>query len=126
MANAIEIRGIKHAQAAAKWALQPYSGNPDINNFEALERNVRRNMTTGHKTTIMRNQVQTGFNNNYWPALSRWLIMKNPALIKVIHPRKTNDLDDEAGRINMCTLYQSITNEEPKIRSWQAAKEVYS
>ena len=73
------------------------------------------------KRTIMRNQVQLGFDNTIWPALSRLLILGYPHYAEKIHPR-ASCLDNTQERARLVEAYRELTGREPKVADWRDAK----
>ena len=112
-----------HALEAVKWAKQPYSGNPEITNWEAWIRMMRKEALKPYKRTIMRNQVTLGMNNNAYPTLSRFALMYDPETFgTVIKPRRVVALDCERGLEMLNELYREATGGKPRIYDWHNAQ----
>ncbi len=116
-----------HAEEAVRWAMKPYPAEPEKTNWQVWIRLMKREALKPYKRTIMRNQVTLGMNNNYYPTLSRFALMHDPALFgSVINPRKIRALDCPFGRLTLCVLYQKVTGENPRITDWRNAKRLAS
>jgi DNA phosphorothioation-dependent restriction protein DptG len=111
---------ITHALKARTWAAKKNPAHPQYTNFEWLMQRIEHERA--YHMTIMRNQVHTGFDNNYWPTLSRLAIMQRPDLVRYIHPRDVPDLDDKDGARLLVSLYMDVTGRYPAISNWQQAK----
>lgn len=72
------------------------------------------------KRTIMRNQLQMGFDNTLWPTLSRLLIMGQPQLAVKIHPR-TSSLDNGIDRARLVEAYRELAGADPRVDDWRHA-----
>lgn len=113
------------AEAAVRWAKQPYPAVPGRTNYAQLLEQVCASIANNPgKVRLMRNQAAMGMNNNYWPALSRLMIMDEPELVNWIKPSHSEQLDCQAGIAMMQIYFGSITNRRAKARSWKHAKEV--
>ena len=49
-----------------------------------------------------------------WPAVSRWLVMRSPWLADLLHVPANAELDSDAGRARMRTLYAQVLGERPR------------
>lgn len=105
--------------AAAEWCKETNAYTGRQNWAELLARADAAYGTP--KKTIMRNQLNIGFSNNYWPALSRWLIMAKPYLATKIHPRMSA-LDTPEEAASLVKLYTQITGKRPRVNYWKDAK----
>lgn len=111
------------AEDAVEWAKQPYPAAEGRTNFDQLLEQVRGIADVPGKVRIMRNQAALGMNNNFWPCLSRLMIMADPDLVRWIEPRFCEALDRQAGIAMLQLMYQDVTGERPRARSWRHAKE---
>lgn len=109
-------KAVRWAKTQEKGALFP--------NWARLESKVMRAYEDQSKHTIMRNQVQIGFDNTLWPTLSRLLILGTPQLARKIHPR-TSSLDTIEGRARLVEAYEEITGYKPKVGYWRIARDTF-
>lgn len=114
---------ITWALQAANWAKKPNPAHPECSNFEVFLDRLERESRRPHRITIMRNQASMGMSNNYWPTMSRLAIMAIPTLALYINPRHVRELDGDDGRDLLNMLYTEITDQEPAIHDWKAAKQ---
>lgn len=105
---------------AVEWCKATEKGQM-FDNWERLTSRVWRAYQDKSKRTIMRNQVQLGFDNNIWPVLSRLLIMDYPRMRRKIHPRKA-EVDNPNDIHRLAEAYREITGEEPAIDDWREAE----
>ena len=110
-------------EKAIKWAKTQEKGQL-FTNWARLDSKVMRAYEDPSKHTIMRNQVQIGFDNSIYPALSRLLILGTPQLARKIHPR-TSSLDTVEGRARLAEAYEEITGYKPKVEDWRAARDTF-
>ena len=89
-------------------------------NWARLDSRVHRYYMDAGKRTIMRNQVQLGFDNTIWPALSRLLILGYPHYAEKIHPR-ASCLDNAQERARLVEAYRELTGREPRVLDWRDA-----
>ncbi|WP_421572385.1 hypothetical protein M1L65_07060 [Slackia exigua] len=111
--------GVFWAWRAFLWAKAPWPAEPGSTRFDEALRRIRSEAGRPGRVTVMRNQASMGMNNNYWPAVSRWAVMADPALAKKVHPRYVADLDDAPGTAQMRAWYRQLTGERPKAGSWK-------
>lgn len=110
------------AWRAMLWGRSPYPADPSRANFDELCRRIVLEASRPGKVTLMRNQADMGANNNYWPALSRWAIMRHPWLAAQIHPKYRPELDEGAGLAQMRAWYRTVAGKPPRARSWMEAE----
>lgn len=91
-----------------------------FSNWERLDQMVWKAYLDGSKKTIMRNQVQLGFDNTIYPVLSRLLIMHYPRYRTKIHPRRSC-VDNNADICRLVDAYREITGLEPALEDWRDA-----
>lgn len=113
--------GVFWAWRAFLWAKAPWPAEPGSTRFDEALRRIRSEAGRPGRVTVMRNQASMGMSNNYWPAVSRWAVMADPALAKKVHPRYVADLDDAPGTAQMRAWYRQLTGERPKAGSWKEA-----
>ena len=106
--------------AAVQWGARIEDGHQQ-DNWHRLVARAWVAYMDGRKHTIMRNQLQMGFDNTLWPALSRLLIMGDPCLAAKIHPR-TSSLDNEADRKRLAEAYRELAGADPRCTDWRAVK----
>ncbi|MEG2533648.1 MAG: hypothetical protein RSB04_11615 [Gordonibacter sp.] len=94
-----------------------------MTNFTKLRLEVARVSGEPGRMLIMRNQAAIGMNNNYWPCLSRLLIMGDPWLVEYINPHYIEALDSPPAAAMLCLYYNRITGSRPKVSSWKVAKQ---
>lgn len=111
-----------YALQAAKWAKEKNKYHKDMTNWDCLCRKITTLKSVRYEQTIMRDQVNVGFSNNYWPCLSRIVIMHEPGLASYIHPRSVTELDSPEGALLLAMIYEDITGERCRFTSWKEAK----
>lgn len=114
-------RTVFWAWRAYIWGTNPYPADPRRTNFDEACRRIVLEAQTPGKITVMRNQASIGMNNNYWPAVSRWAIMRHPWLAAKVNPHP-GELDSGQGLAEMRSWYRKLTGEAPKANSWMEAK----
>ena len=117
----MEDTTITNALKAARWAVQPYPADPTKTRFEVLLERLNREANRPGKMTIMRNQASMGMNNNYWPCISRLVIMHTPGFAYYIHPRHVRELDSASGIAFLNRVYADVTHKTPTIANWKNA-----
>lgn len=110
-------------EKAVRWAKTREKGEL-FSNWARLDSKVMRAYSDPSKRTIMRNQVQIGFDNSIYPALSRLLILGTPQLARKIHPR-TSSLDNAIERARLVAAYEEITGYKPKVNDWREARDIF-
>lgn len=109
------------ALRAFRWAREPWPADPSRTSFDEALRRIRAEAARPGRVTVMRNQATLGMNNNYWPAMSRWALMADPALAAKVRPRYVAALDDPPGKAQMRAWYRELTGEAPKAGGWEEA-----
>lgn len=111
---------LRWAQEAVWWAKLPYPAKPDATNYDWLLEAVCKEAYRSGKTHLrpMRCQIPVG-NNNYWPCLSRLMLLDQPDLLRWIKPRVIDDLDCQAGIAMMLIYFGDVTKRRAKVRSWK-------
>lgn len=124
VAVASEAKGtVGWAEEAVEWAKRPYPAVEGRTNYGQLLERVCAIASEPGKVRVMRNQAELGMNNNYWPCLSRLMIMDEPELVRWIEPRFCEALDRQAGIAMLQLMFQDVTGRRPRARSWRHAKE---
>ena len=109
------------AWRAYLWGSAPYPADPSRTNFDEACRRIVLEAQKPGKVLLMRNQATTGMNNNYWPAVSRWAVMRHPWLAAQVHPKWVDGLDGAEGLARMRQWYRMLTGEAPRANSWKEA-----
>lgn len=112
------------AYDATLWASAPYPAKPAWTNYAQLLHQTVELARKPGTTRLMRNQTTLGMNNNYWPCLSRLMIMDVPELARYIEPRYCSELDNQVGAAKLQVWFRKITSRKPTVRNWMHAKEV--
>ena len=110
------------AWRAYLWGTDAWPADPSRTNFDEACRRIVLEAQRPGRITVMRNQAAIGMNNNYWPAVSRWAVMRHPWLAAKIHPKRTEEMDGPQGLAQMRRWYRMLTGEAPKAGSWMEAE----
>lgn len=118
-------RTVEHAERAGEWAHGRCASDREGRTFwELLVVGVRRELDRRPWARLVkRDQVSVpeGVNHNYWPALSRMLIMADPTLALYIRPRRVAELDCPEGASVLAKAYERATGHAPSWRDWREA-----
>ena len=104
---------------SVEWGLKVEDGHEQTN-WARLNSKAWCAYMDRSKRTIMRNQLQMGFDNTIWPCLSRLLIMGQPQLAAKIHPR-TSSLDNQHDRERLVEAYRELAGADPRVTDWRRA-----
>ena len=104
------------AFSAQCWAARP-SRRRGAPNFDELARRVAAASREGaaDPASLL---GEMGASPMFWPALSRWLVMADPACVRAVAPPRCPPLDADRGRAWMRSAYRRIGNAQPKASSW--------
>ncbi|ACV22609.1 Uncharacterised protein [Slackia heliotrinireducens] len=120
-------RTVEYAYEAGEWARATCPGDRDCRTrWELLVQRTRSQARMPGRVLVKRDQVSVpgGVNHNLWPALSRMLIMADPALARTIFPRAVADLDGPEGAEVLARAYERATGGPPPWRDWREAAEL--
>lgn len=116
---------IKAGEDAIRWAKQRYRGKC-IMNFDALRYEAEKHVEAGKElpNNLFNDRMRrAGMKPEFWPALSRLLVMDNPALIAHVQPHYSEAFDSQPGVAMLCIYYRQITGTPPRVRSWRIARQ---